>query len=72
MAPSGLPLPSKDQCFALSDEQCQKILLHRDPDDTRANKTWEFVHQPELVRLYMTRISFPQIRDYMKSKLDYS
>ncbi|TVY31479.1 hypothetical protein LSUB1_G008903 [Lachnellula subtilissima] len=72
MAPPGLPLPSKEQCFALTDEQCHKILLHRDPDDARANKTWELLHQPELVRLYMTRISFPQIRDYMKSKLDYS
>ncbi|KAH8669490.1 hypothetical protein BGZ60DRAFT_36270 [Tricladium varicosporioides] len=65
------PLPTKDQCFALSDGQCHRILLHRDPDNSRANKNWELVHQPELVRLYMTMVSFPQIRDHMKTKLDY-
>ncbi|KAF4626646.1 hypothetical protein G7Y89_g11509 [Cudoniella acicularis] len=70
-SPSCPPLPTKDQCFALSDSQCHKILLHRDPDNSRANKNWELVHQPELVRLYMTMISFPQVRDHMKTKLDY-
>jgi hypothetical protein len=69
--PTSPPLPTREQCFSLSEAQCHKILLHRDPNNTRANKNWELVHQPELVRLYMTMISFPQIRDSMKQNLDY-
>ncbi|CAG8960547.1 hypothetical protein HYFRA_00008267 [Hymenoscyphus fraxineus] len=69
--PPSPPLPTREQCFSLSEAQCHKILMHRDPNNERANKNWELVHQPELVRLYMTMISFPQIRDYMKQKLDY-
>jgi hypothetical protein len=62
-------LPSKDQCLALSEQQCRWIQAEIDPTDTRAFKGWEFAHQPTLIRLYMTAMSFPQIADAMKHKL---
>ncbi|KAE8441881.1 hypothetical protein EG329_004237 [Mollisiaceae sp. DMI_Dod_QoI] len=65
-------LPSRDQCYALTDEQCYKILELRDPRGIRANKDWEALHQPELIRHYMYMRSFPQIEQLMKSKLDWS
>jgi len=60
------PLPSWNQCFALTDHQCHQILCYRDPTGTRAEKDW--IHQDRrLVRLYMTRMSSPQIREFMES-----
>ncbi|KAF8862974.1 hypothetical protein BDZ45DRAFT_146019 [Acephala macrosclerotiorum] len=64
--------PSRDQCYALTDEQCYRILELRDPRGIRANKDWEALHQPELIRHYMYMRSFPQIEQLMKSKLDWS
>jgi len=64
-------LPSKDQCLALTDEQCRRIQAEVDPYGIRASKNWEFAHQPTLIRLYMTAMSFPQIADAMKDKLSW-
>lgn len=69
MASSNWPLPSKEQCLALSDEQCRKIQEHLDPNGIRINKDWELEHQPELVRLYMRLLSFNKIADAMASKI---
>jgi hypothetical protein len=70
MASSNWPLPTKEQCLALSDEQCRKIQQLLDPDGTRINKDWELVHQPTLVRLYMSLLSFTKIQAVMESKID--
>jgi len=72
MAPVNSLLPTRDHCLALTDEQCHQILEHRDPQGSRANKDWELQHQPQLVRLYMTMLSFPDIQKAMGSKLDWS
>jgi hypothetical protein len=72
MGPSALPLPSKDQCYALSDEQCRKIQEHRDPHGRRANADWESPYQCELVRHYMAMLSFKQVEDVMKPRLEWS
>jgi len=72
MASSGLPLPTRDQCYALTDEQCRKIQEHRDPEGRRANADWERPYQPELVRHYMAMLSFKQVEDAMKSRLEWS
>ena len=65
-------LPTKDQCFALTDEQCRKIQDDLDPDGTRPQKSWELQYQPELIRLYMTGMSFPQIESTMTPRLTWS
>jgi hypothetical protein len=71
MASNSLPLPSEDQCLALTDEQCFKILEYYDPYDPkglRAYTNWGLAHQPELVRLYMARLPFPRIEFRMSTK----
>ncbi len=65
-------LPTREQCFALTDEQCRKIMDLLDEKGIRARKDWEYELQPELVRLYMTMWSFPIIETYMKPKLEWS
>jgi hypothetical protein len=65
-------IPTQEQCFALSDQQCRRIQDLRDPEGVRNYKNWELQHQPELIRLYMTMLSFPHIEQAMKSKLDWS
>jgi hypothetical protein len=65
--PSGSAIvPSKHPCLALTDDQCRKIQDIVDPDGTRAQKSWELNSQPELIRLYMDGMSFPQIESAMK------
>jgi hypothetical protein len=64
-------LPSKDQCLALTEQQCRRIQAEVDPNDERASKNWEYTHQSTLIRLYMTAMSFPQIADAMKDKLPW-
>jgi hypothetical protein len=65
-------LPTRDQCLALTDAQCRRIQDVLDPDGMRYQKYWESNHQPELIRLYMTGMSFPQIKSEMTPKLDWS
>jgi hypothetical protein len=72
MTPSNLPLPSRDQCYALTDEQCCKIQEHRDPHGQRANADWEGPYQCELVRHYMAMLSFKQVADAMQPRLEWS
>lgn len=72
MASRTLEIPSQEQCFALSDDQCRQIQEFRDPDGSRNYKNWELDHQPELIRLYMTMLSFPHIEQAMKMRLDWS
>lgn len=72
MASKNPLLPTKDQCFALTDEQCRKIQDVLDPDGTRPQKSWELQYQPELIRLYMTGMSFPQIESTMTPRLTWS
>jgi hypothetical protein len=59
-----------EQCLALSDKQCRKIQQLCDPDGTRLNKDWELAHQPTLVRLYMSLLSFNKIQTAMESKIE--
>jgi hypothetical protein len=70
MASSNWPLPTKEQCLALTDEQCRKIQQLCDPNGTRINKDWELVYQPTLVRLYMSLLSFTKIQAAMASKIE--
>jgi hypothetical protein len=56
----------------LTDEQCRKIQDVLDPDGTRTQKSWELQYQPELIRLYMTGMSFPQIESTMTPRLTWS
>jgi len=72
MATKNPLLPTKEQCFALTDEQCRKIQEILDPDGIRFQKGWELDYQPELIRLYMTGISFPQIEFAMMPRLTLS
>lgn len=72
MAARMTELPTQEQCFALTDEQCKRIQHIRDPEGTRNYKNWELQHQMELIRLYMTMLSFPHIEQAMRSKLDWS
>ena len=72
MASPNLPLPSREQCYALSDEQCRRIQGYRDPEGTRTNPEWEVEYQPELIRHYMNMLSFKQIEDAMKTRLEWS
>jgi len=72
MATKNPLLPTKEQCFALTDEQCRKIQEILDPDGIRFQKGWELDYQPELIRLYMTGISFPQIESAMMPRLTWS
>jgi hypothetical protein len=72
MPSTNLPMPTKDQCYALSDEQCHKIQERRDPGGVRVNSDWEPAYQAELLRHYMAMLSFKQIEDAMKSRLDWS
>jgi len=67
-----LLLPTKDQCFALTDEQCRRIQDILDPDERRLQRDWELKHQPELIRLYMTGMSFPQMESAMTPRLIWS
>lgn len=67
-----LLLPTKDQCFALTDEQCRRIQDILDPDEGRFQRGWELKHQPELIRLYMTGMGFPQIESTMTPRLTWS
>lgn len=60
------PLPTRDQCLALTDYQCYQILCYGDPMGTSANQNWEGSYQTKLVRFYMSGMSLPQIRDSMK------
>ncbi|KAH8742665.1 hypothetical protein F5882DRAFT_472091 [Hyaloscypha sp. PMI_1271] len=60
------PLPSEIQCLALTDEQCRKSQNFVDPDGKRMFSDWQFDSQPQLIRLYMTGISFPQIQEKMR------
>ena len=68
----GLPLPSIDQCYSLTDEQCRKIQEHRDPHGRRVNADWEGPYQGELIRHYMAMLSFKQIEDSMMPRLGWS
>ncbi|KAG9249065.1 hypothetical protein BJ878DRAFT_537670 [Calycina marina] len=72
MASPNLPLPSREQCYALSDEQCRRIQGYRDPEGIRTNPEWEVEYQPELIRHYMNMLSFKQIEDAMKTRLEWS
>lgn len=72
MGSTSLPLPSKEQCYALSDKQCRDIQEHQDPKGLRANSEWEMEYQPELVRHYMNMLSFKQVEDVMKPRLEWS
>jgi len=65
-------LPTKDQCFALTDEQCRRIQDILDPDERRFQRGWELKHQPELIRLYMTGMSFQQMVSAMTPRLTWS
>jgi hypothetical protein len=65
-------LLTKDQCLALTDGQCRRIQDILDPLGTRFQKYWESNHQPELIRLYMTGMSFAQIQSEMAPKLNWS
>jgi hypothetical protein len=69
--PPSVLLPTNDQCMALTDEQCFRLLELRDPKGEALNRNWALHHEPELVRLYMSMISFPQIEQRMRSKLDW-
>jgi tetratricopeptide (TPR) repeat protein len=60
--------PTREECLAISDEQCQSILQNRDPNTSKTYKDWELPHQTHLVRLYMTRMSFPEIKECMKTE----
>ncbi|KAH8587050.1 hypothetical protein B0O99DRAFT_694901 [Bisporella sp. PMI_857] len=66
------PLPTGDQCYALTDNQCRSILKYRDPNGMRTNPDWEQEHQAELVRHYMRMLSFKQIEDIMRPRLTWS
>jgi hypothetical protein len=70
MASMHLPLPTEEQCRALSDEQCLQIQQFLDPAGVRINKDWELEHQPTLVRLYMSLLSFNKIEAAMGLKID--
>jgi len=72
MASKMTELPTQEQCYALTEEQCRRIQDIRDPDGTRNYKNWEAQHQTELIRLYMTMLSFPHIEQQMRTKLDWS
>jgi hypothetical protein len=65
-------LPTKKQCFALTDEQCRTVQALVDPDGKRLQRNWEFEYQPELIRLYMTGMSFPRIQSAMAPRLTWS
>jgi tetratricopeptide (TPR) repeat protein len=60
--------PTREECLALSDEQCQSILQKRGPNTSTTSKDWELLHQLHLVRLYMTRMSFPEIKECMTTE----
>lgn len=70
MEPPSFPLPTQEQCYALTDEQCRMILQYRNPNKMM-NSDWEEESQAELVRLYMTMKSFKSVEDAMKSRLDW-
>lgn len=72
MAPSSLPLPSREQCYTLTDDQCRKIQEHRDPHARRTNADWEGPFQAELIRHYMAMLSFKQVEEAMKPRLEWS
>lgn len=62
-------LPTEEECFSLTNEECIRILDIVDPDGFRAQRNWELGHQPQLIRLYMTMQSFLQIERFMRSEL---
>lgn len=72
MASQNYLLPTVAQCQSLTDDQCRRIQDILDPQGIRANKDWELQHQYELIRLYMTMKSFPQIENAMRKKMDCS
>ena len=65
-------LPTRGQCLALTDGQCRRIQDILDPDGIRFQKSWELSHQPDLIRLYMTGMSFPQMESEMTPNLTWS
>lgn len=72
MASRNLQLPDQEECFALTDEQCRRIMDYQDPNGIRSNRDWEAEHQPLLIRLYMAMWIFPDIEHYMQSKITAS
>jgi hypothetical protein len=62
------PLPTIEQCIALSEEQCKEIMQCIDQSAT-AKWSWVETHRLNLIRLYMTRLSCGDIARYM-SKVD--
>lgn len=65
-------LPTKDQCLALTDDQCRRIQNFLDPYHQRIQKDWALEYQPVLIRLYMTRMSFYEIASLMTPRLIWS
>ena len=65
-------LPTKDQCFALTDEQCRRIQDILDPDESLFQRGWDLKFHPELIRLYMTGMSFQQMVSAMTPRLTWS
>jgi hypothetical protein len=64
-----LPLPTQDECYALSDDECRLIQQYQDPYSERIYKEWEPKYQAELVRHYMRMLDFNQIEAAMKPTL---
>jgi len=58
--------------MSLTDEQCRRIQNILDPDGIRTYKYWAIEYQPELIRLYMSLESFPDIATTMRGKMDWS
>lgn len=65
-------LPTKEQALNLTDDQCRKIQDIVDPDGLRSSREWEWENQPELIRLYMTMMSFPAMEAALKGRLTWS
>lgn len=72
MASRHLPLPTEEQCYGLSDDQCRLIQEYQDPHGRRTNRDWEISHQGELIRYYMLMLSFKQMEDNMRPRLTWT
>lgn len=60
-------LPTREECLAITDEQCEFVLLKCGSLFTKTLEDLTPSLRLHLIRLYLTRMSFPEIKEYMKT-----